>query len=354
MDRLNRLRGLLSENKLPAALISKPENMRYLTGYTGEGCVLVTLDKAFILTDFRYTEQAVRQSPDCECIMTTFENKPADIAARLLKERGYVKLAVEADYLTVTTFREYKSAMSGIELDMLNRLPEKLRRVKDENEIARVNKAAEIACQAFDHILGYIKPGLTEKQVQLELDYTMLRLGADKLGFDTIACAGPNGSLPHATPSDRPIQKGELLTLDFGAEYQGYISDMTRTVAIGEVSNELKDIYDTTLKAQLAALDAIKPGVRCVDIDKIARDIIDEKYPGAFGHSLGHGVGLLVHEEPNFSRLSTAITEPGHVMTVEPGIYIEGLGGCRIEDMVIITEEGYTNPITAPKQLIIL
>jgi len=182
----------------------------------------------------------------------------------------------------------------------------------------------------------------------------MLRRGSEGIAFGTIAASGPNGSLPHAVPGMREIQNGDLLTLDFGAKVGGYCCDMTRTIGFGNVSDELKDIYNAVLEAQLIALDKIKPGAICRDIDAAARDYLDAKYPGAFGHGLGHGVGLVVHEAPRFSKLDETPLVPGHVVTVEPGVYIPGLGGVRIEDMALLTEDGYIDPITAPKQLILL
>ena len=193
---------------------------------------------------------------------------------------------------------------------------------------------------------------MTEKELATELDYLMLRGGAERTGFDTIACAGANGSLPHAIPSDYRLREGELITFDFGAVVDGYTSDMTRTVALGKVSDELRAIYDTVLTAQQMALEAIRPGVACNAIDKIARDYIDARYPGAFGHALGHGVGLYIHEQPRLGKGDGTVLQPGHVVTIEPGIYISGLGGCRIEDMAILTSDGYIDPIDAPKQLI--
>ena len=180
----------------------------------------------------------------------------------------------------------------------------------------------------------------------------MLRLGSEGEAFDTIACAGLNGSLPHAVPGEHRLQNGELLTLDFGATFGGYRSDMTRTVGIGKVDGALKDIYQTVLEAHEMALDAVRPGAVCEDVDKVARDFIEARYPGSFGHALGHGVGLDIHEQPRLGRGDGTVLRPGHVVTIEPGIYISGLGGCRIEDMAILTSDGYIDPIDAPKQLI--
>ena len=224
--------------------------------------------------------------------------------------------------------------------------------VKDAGEIESICASAAIACRAFENLLGKVHAGMTEKQVQILLDYEMLNLGSEGNAFNTISAAGINGSLPHAVPSDHVIERGELLTLDFGAKVNGYCSDMTRTIAFGRVSDELREIYDRVYDAHMTALQAVKPGMVCGDLDKIARDMLDARYPGAFGHSLGHGVGLFIHEQPRVNRGSETVLVPGHVITIEPGVYIPGLGGCRIEDMAILTSDGYLDPVTSPKQLI--
>ena len=227
-----------------------------------------------------------------------------------------------------------------------------MRLVKDEGEIECIRRAADIACRAFKAILEDIRPGMTEREVAIALNYKMLELGSEGEAFATIACAGLNGSLPHAVPGEHRLQNGELLTLDFGATFGGYRSDMTRTVGIGKVDGALKDIYQTVLEAHEMALAAVRPGAVCEDVDKVARGFIEARYPGSFGHALGHGVGLDIHEQPRLGRGDGTVLRPGHVVTVEPGIYISGLGGCRIEDMAILTSDGYIDPIDAPKQLI--
>ena len=224
--------------------------------------------------------------------------------------------------------------------------------VKDEYEIDCIRKAAAIADQAFKNLLTMVHAGMTEKQVGRMLEDEMIKLGSDRVAFPTISASGPNGSLPHAIPSDRVIQEGELLTLDFGARVNGYISDMTRTIGFGKIGPELRELYERVKVAQQMALDAIKPGMRCSDVDKVARDYLDARYPGAFGHSLGHGVGLFIHEQPRVATGSEFVLQRGHAITIEPGVYIPGLGGCRIEDMAILTSDGYHNPMTFPKHLI--
>ncbi len=335
-------------------LIQKPKNIRYLTGYTGEGCLLISEAGLIILTDFRYVEQASIQAPDAQVIRYDAAHPRLGEIRQQLVGAGAHKLAVEEDEVTVAAYRDMLRGLSGIELIAAGGLVERLRIVKDDGETECIARACAISCEAFDRMLGFMKPGMTERQIQLELDYTMLRLGAEGLAFSTIAAAGENGSLPHATPSDHVVREGEMLTLDFGARYGGYCSDMTRTVAFGHIGDELKAIYDTVLEAQLAALEMIGPGVVCSEVDRTAREITDRRYPGAFGHSLGHGVGLDIHEQPGLNARDQRPLTPGHIVTVEPGVYLPGVGGCRIEDTVAITEDGFRNLITAPKELICL
>ena len=353
MERCNRLMSALEARGLDAALLHRSENMRYLTGgYTGEGCVFVCKDETVIVTDFRYVEQAGRQAPACRVISTDAQHREINRVQELTDAHGVKAMAVETDFLSYDSVEEMKKQLPFVKLEGLKGIPEELRLIKDAGEMESIQAAAAIACRAFENILDRIHPGMTEKQVQIMLDFEMLTLGSEGNAFDTIAATGINGSLCHAIPSDTAIQSGDLLTLDFGATINGYRSDMTRTIGFGKVKPELREMYNLVLEAQLAALDAVKPGARCGDLDKIARDILEARYPGAFGHSLGHGVGLFIHEQPRVATGSTTVLQPGHVITIEPGVYIPGLGGCRIEDMAMLTSEGYVNPITSPKQLI--
>ena len=349
---LEHLNAFLERLEADAALIHRPENIRYLSGYAGEGCLYVSRQRRVIVTDFRYIEAAGRQSPGWAIERTTAERKEKDVAYALASEDGARTVCVETDYLTHDDFLSLQKALEGVELQPLNGIPEKLRQIKDAEEIACIREASRIASQAFINILPRLHAGMTEIEAKIELEFEMLRLGSEGTAFDTIAAAGVNGSLPHAVPSDHVIQAGELLTLDFGATWHGYLSDITRTVAFGRVSSELKAVYDTVHDAQQLALDFIGPGKRCCDVDRVAREYIDARYPGAFGHSLGHGVGLYIHEQPRVSFNDATVLEPGHVVTVEPGVYIPGLGGCRIEDTVIMTEDGVINAMHAPKHLI--
>ena len=349
---MSHLEAFLNAMKADAAVIHRPENMRWLAGYTGEGCLFVSRGVQAIITDFRYVQQAKIQSPDWSVHQTTAQAKAEIIVRDLAADCRARRILAETDYLTHDAYLVLERVLADVELAPLVGLAESLREIKDAREIECIRAAADIACRAFENILPRLHAGMTEKQVQIMLDFEMLNLGSEGVAFSTIAAAGENGALPHATPSDHVIAEGELLTLDFGATVNGYRSDMTRTVGFGRISPELRAVYDTVLTAQEMALAAIGPGKVCGDIDKIARDFIDGRYPGAFGHSLGHGVGLFIHEQPRVGPGNTVVLTPGHVVTVEPGVYIPGLGGCRIEDMAIMTSDGWINPITAPKHLI--
>ena len=349
---MNHLEAFLNAMQADAALVHRPENLRWLAGYTGEGCLFITAKRRVILTDFRYLEQVRIQSPDWELERVSTDVTYPALAAKLARAEGVRELLVETDQLTYDAYQDFAKALEGVTLLSMGGVPEKLRQVKDPAELDCIRRAAAIASDAFVNILPRIHAGMTERQVQRLLEFEMLELGSEGLAFETIAASGPNGALPHARPSERVIQTGELLTLDFGATVNGYRSDMTRTVGFGRVSDALREIYETVRVAQQLGLDAVGPGKACREIDRVARDYIDARYPGSFGHGLGHGVGLFIHEQPRLSVSSTDALVPGNVVTVEPGVYIPGLGGCRIEDTVIVTEDGVINTVAAPKQLI--
>ena len=349
---MDHLKAFLDAMQADAAVIHRPENIRYLSGYSGEGCLFVSKDIHAILTDFRYIEAAGRQAPGWRVERPLSDRRASAIIRELAGEVGAKNLYVETDYLTHDAYVTLDEALPGVELIPLSGIPERLRLIKDADEIASIREAARIASQAFINILPRLHAGMTEIDAKIELEFEMLRLGSEGPAFDTIAAAGVNGSLPHAVPTGHVIEEGEMLTFDFGATVNGYLSDITRTVAFGKISPELRAIYDTVHDAQQMVLDYIGPGKRCCDVDKVARDYIDARYPGAFGHSLGHGVGLFIHEQPRVSFNDATVLVPGHVVTVEPGVYIPGVGGCRIEDTVIMTSDGYINTMHAPKHLI--
>ena len=355
---MNRLEKMFKAADLQAnegILIHKPSNIFYLSGYTGEGLLAVGHGFQAIITDFRYTEQAERQAPGFQVLMVEKGVSHAKLAAKVFAEHGVKAVRYEDDQVTVRSFERIRQDIPGVEFSPLNGAPEKVRRIKDEGELKLIEEACDISCRALDVVLSKIQPGMTEKQVQLLLDYTMLELGGDGLAFNTIVASGVNGSLPHAIPSDKKLEKGEMITMDFGAKKGGYCADMTRTVALGQPSAEMKKIYDTVLLAQETCEAMLAPGKICVDIDTEARRIIDGAgYAGRFGHGLGHSVGIDIHEEPRLSQLCSDILEPGTTITVEPGIYVPGLGGVRIENTCVITENGGRTLVHAQKALLIL
>jgi Xaa-Pro aminopeptidase len=353
MTKLTKLRETFSKEGIDAILITSAYNRRYMTNFTGSsGVVLITEDKALFITDFRYIEQATEQAADFEII----QHKgpiPEEVASQVAK-LGIKKLGFEKDYITYTSFESYRKHVKA-ELIPVSQVIENLRLIKTSTEINILKDAADIADAAFKHIIDFIKPGITELEVSNELEFFMRKSGATSSSFDIIVASGYRSALPHGVASDKMIEKGDFVTLDYGAYYKGYASDMTRTVAVGEPSEKLKEIYDVVLEAQLRSMDGIKPGMTGKDADAIARDYITEKgYGENFGHSLGHGIGLEVHEGPGLSFRSEIELKPGMVVTVEPGVYVQGIGGVRIEDDTIITENGNETLTISPKDLIIL
>jgi len=340
-----------------AAVIHDPSNMFYLTeGYTGEGLVFISQERKVIITDFRYTEQAERQAPEFEIVMIDQAHTHVQRLAELVQAGAITELRVETNYLPVDDFEKLRGAM-GEEVSCvpLDGAPQKLRQIKTPTEALAIRKACDITAEAFQAILPKIHEGMTEKELRIELDFTMLRLGADGNAFDTIIASGENGSLPHAIPGNRRLKAGDMITMDFGAKVGGYCSDMTRTVALGTPSPEMRRVYDTVLRAQSMCEDALAAGKKCSDIDRLARDYIDKMgYPGRFGHGLGHSVGIDIHEEPRLTRKCHDILKSGVVMTVEPGIYLPGVGGVRIENTCLVKDNGCVPLTTAEKQLIIL
>lgn len=354
MTKYERLMAALPEN-IDAALITEDVNRRYMTGMkSSAGTVLVTREKAYLIIDFRYIEKAQKTVHDAEVIM---QGKLYEQINELLAKHGAKNVAIESESVTVAQLNAMRTRLN-VEIDDSEALSEaidSLRIVKTQDEIDKIIKAQRIAELAFEDVLNFIKPGVTEKEVGLHLDYFMLSHGAEALSFDTIAVSGPNTSLCHGVPTDRPVQAGEFVLMDYGATYDGYHSDMTRTVCVGQPTEKMEKIYSIVLDAQLKAIEAIKDGVSGADIDKIARDVITEAgYCEAFGHSLGHGVGMNIHETPNAAPSSKHIFKQNMIVTVEPGIYLPDEFGVRIEDFVIIKENGCENMTLAKKNLICL
>lgn len=354
---INSLMPLMSENT-DSALIITPENRRYFTDFaSSDGILLVTRSGSIFFTDSRYIE-AAEKTIDC-CEVAEGRNVYSQISD-FLKARNVKNIAVEQSGITLAQFsnlnkNEHLQSFELIGDSSLDDATGALRQVKSKAEAEKIKAAQAIAEKAFEHILNFIKAGRTEREIQLELDFFMLRNGAEALSFDTIAVSGVNSSMPHGVPTDKKIENGDFITMDFGAVVDGYHSDMTRTVAVGYVTDEQREVYNTVLAAQKNALSVLKAGLSCADADKAARDIIAEKgYGEYFGHSTGHGVGIEIHEKPNLSPKSAQFLTPGNVVTVEPGIYLPRKFGVRIEDMAIITENGCENLTKAEKSLIIL
>jgi len=339
-----------------AVIITSPENRRYFTGFnSSDGFLVITKDEAIFFTDSRYIEAAENQITACKSLLLKRVN---ETISPYLKEKGIKNIILETERLTVAELNSLKKAFDFCTVEAKEELDEiinKLRAVKTNEEIENIKKAQRIAEDAFNHILKFIKVGVTEKEIALELDFYMLSHGAEAVSFETIAVSGKNSSMPHGVPTDKKVEKGDFITMDFGAMYNGYHSDMTRTVIVGEPSEKQREIYETVLKAQKASLAVLKSGVTGFDADKAARDIIDNAgYKDNFGHGTGHGVGIEIHESPNLSPYSKATLETGNVVTVEPGIYIPNEFGVRIEDMALITDDGCVNLTSCEKELIIL
>ena len=352
-NRVDKLREKMKAEGIASFLITSPYNLRYLTGFTGTtGVALIGLEEAFFITDFRYTEQAAKQCVGYEIVKNV--GPILEVVADLVESKTIENLAFEESFVA---FKQYVELETLLEVDLIpvSGMIEELREIKDESEIAIVEKACEIADKAFSHILTYIKPGMTEIQVANELDFYMRSLGASGVSFETIVASGLRSAMPHGVASDKVIEQGDMITIDFGCYYNGYVSDMTRTISLGEPSDKLREIYEIVKEAQQRVLDAAKPGMSGIELDAIARDYIASKgYGEAFGHSTGHGIGLEIHEGPNVSKLAEKAFVPGNIITNEPGIYLPGIGGVRIEDDMLVTENGIKRLTHSEKELIIL
>lgn len=353
-SRVERLKTLFSAKEIDGVMITKAENRRYITGFTGSsGVVIISGDRQVLVTDFRYLEQAATQAPNFE-----LADGSSDIIGKVKEVVADLKiqnLGFEAMGMSYFEYQEYHKQVGTVATmkPLLQGIVEELRVYKDEEEVGMIKKAAEMADAAFEHILTFIKPGLTELDVALELEYFMKKLGSEKNAFDFIVASGPRSSLPHGTATNRVIQSGEFVKMDYGAVYKGYHSDITRTVVVGEPNDKMLEIYGIVKKAQLAVLDQIKAGMTTAEADMIARQIItDAGYGPNFGHGLGHGLGLEVHESPRVSFRDTNTLKENMVVTIEPGIYLPQWGGVRIEDDVVITKDGCRILTSATKELI--
>ena len=353
MNRTERLREKMVEQGLDAVLVFDELNQHYLSRFAfTDGMLVITAKRAVMITDFRYYEMAVNgAAKGYEILMP---EKKVDEVTRILKDEGCKRVGFEGGSVSFFAYSELCRNYPFVEFVSIADTVEQLRQLKDEEEIAMMQKAQDITDRAFAETLSVLTPNMTEIEVAAELEYRMRKLGASGFAFDTIAVSGDASALPHGTPRNVKLKQG-FLTMDFGAKYCGYCSDMTRTVVIGKADEEIKRLYNTVLAAQKAGLEAVRAGADCALCDKAARDIIDAvpEYRGAFGHSLGHAVGLFIHEKPGLSRIwSGRALRVGEIVTVEPGIYLFGKYGCRIEDMVAVRENGIYNFTHSPKELI--
>jgi len=342
--RLARLRELMTENNLDGMLITQPENRRYLSGFTGSaGVLIVTGEQQAIATDFRYYEQVQAQCPEWELIQAGYDF--VDKMLDALRDLGLGGLSVgfEASHVSVDQLLSWERALKAhVRLTNTTQMIEDMRMSKDDGEIQAIRRAVELADEALAHIYDWVQPGMSERRVAWELESTMRTQDAAGVSFEVIVASGPNGALPHLRPTDRVIQASEPVVMDLGCVVDGYCSDVTRTVCLGEPKDDkyLK-IWDLVLRAQERAEAGMKAGITGVDGDKLARDVIEEAgYGDYFGHGLGHGVGLAIHEYPRLSYRYSGEIPSGSVMTVEPGVYVPDWGGVRIEDMVIVGQDG--------------
>ncbi|MBQ8683671.1 MAG: aminopeptidase P family protein [Clostridia bacterium] len=353
-QRIETIQKELAKNE--AFLVTSDVNRFYFTGFpSSAGGVLITASSAVLLIDFRYFEKAKATVTGCEVQLS--QRFDSEVLA-LCRDAGVDSLYVEADSMSLSRFAALQAALEGVSVQNSARfdgITRDMRMIKTAEELACIRKAQEMTDAAFTYILDRIKPGRPEREIMLDMEFYMRSLGSEGVSFDFIVVSGKNSSLPHGVPTEKPVACGDFVTMDFGAVYHGYRSDMTRTVAVGEVSDRQRQVYNTVLRAQLEAEKVIKAGVVCRDVDKVARDIIyGAGFEGCFGHGLGHSIGLECHESPAFSPRCDTVLQAGTVMTVEPGIYLENQFGVRIEDMVYVTETGSINLTASDKQLIVL
>ncbi len=335
-------------------LINNAPNRLYLTGFSSSaGVLLISKNSCDFLIDFRYYEKAQNVIKHCNVHLA---NRLTDQLQKLINKYGLKTLYIETSYATVEDLQYFKNILPDCTIsmeDIFNQKILELRSIKSKNEIENIKKAQAITDDTFAYILDQIHIGKTECEIMLDMEFYLRKQGSSGVAFDFVVVSGKNSSLPHGVPTSKAIESGDFITMDFGAVINGYRSDMTRTIVIGDITQEQKRIYNTVLEAQELALHAIKPGTVCKEIDRIARDYIDQKgYEGCFGHGLGHSVGIEIHENPSFNTSDQTMLKPGMVITVEPGIYLPGQFGVRIEDMVAITENGMENLTSSPKNLI--
>jgi Xaa-Pro aminopeptidase len=352
---LDRLRDAMARKGIPALLVADPVSVAWLTGFTGSFArVLVTENDARFITDSRYTLQAKEQVPGLPLASFASPTNGDVFVGQQACEMGIKRLAFESASTTYAAYENMGTKMSEVELIPAPDLFGELRMVKTPEEIGKIRKACAIADACFGHLTRLIQPGLTEYDLQIELEFYLRRAGAG-IAFEPIVVSGERSARPHGKASDKPLEVGDFVTMDFGANVEGYNSDLTRTIVVGEATERHREVYGQVLLAEMAAIEAMKPGVRAADVDALARRILDEKgLAQYFGHGLGHGLGRIVHDTGRMGATSEDVMAPGQVWTVEPGVYIPGFGGVRIEDDVVITETGVEVLTSAPKELLVL
>ena len=354
MTKIEQLQKHLNNGE--GVLIVSGANRLYFTGFkSSAGVLLITKNSADFLIDFRYFEKAEKTIQHCSVILAT---KTGEQLGDLAKSNGVNNVYVETSYLSMDELKRYEEIFADqtVSYDShFDRLISQLRQIKDEEELKKIKLAQSITDDTFSHILKHLQVGKTEREIALEMEFYMRKQGSEGVSFDFIVVSGQNSSLPHGVPTNKKIATGDFITMDFGAVVDGYRSDMTRTVAVGTVTSKQRHVYKTVLEAQKTAFDAITPGAICKNVDRAARSYIDAcGYAGRFGHGLGHSVGIEIHEAPCFNTSDQTVLTPGMILTVEPGIYLPGEFGVRIEDMVYITDQGYDNLTASNKDLIIL
>lgn len=354
MDHIKQIAAKLPEYGLDAMLVTSTPGERYAMGFRGEGLALISREDCWYFTDSRYIEAANKliTGTHIDCVGRGRSHRT--LAAQVICDQGFESVGFESNYMSVDSFEACKKELPCT-LVPAPALISGLRASKDSEELACMRTAQKIADKAFANILDFIRPGVTERDIAARLVYELMLQGAEKPSFDPIAAAGANSSMPHAVPGNTVVEQGMFITMDFGALYHGYCSDMTRTICVGQPTDEMRRVYDTVLRAQLAGLAAARAGVPGCDIDRAARSVIEQAGWGeCFGHALGHSLGLQVHESPNFSPGEQTVMPVGAVVSCEPGIYLPGRFGVRIEDVVILREDGCENISKSPKELIVL
>jgi len=351
--RLQRLREELAAWDLDALVVADNASIRYLTGFTGSyGVLLVTGDDAYLVTDGRYEEQVRCECPDIPLASIEKELNWAEAATAVIEKLHLDRIGFEDHAVNYRNWSQLETALPFVELVPARDMVLQLRLVKDEDEIAALREAVRIADLAYEHIIGYMKPGIREIDIALELDFFMRGCGAEREAFETIVASGPRSAMPHGKPTDRVVSEGELIVLDFGARWRGYHSDITRTVVLGQPDPRQEELYAVVLEAQAKAMEVVRPGVLGRQVDGAARAYLTTKgFSDYSEHGFGHGLGLTIHDGKIINQHSDVALEAGMVITVEPGIYIPEWGGVRIEDDVLVTESGYEVLTKSPKAL---